>query len=111
MRTGKEIDMTENTAMDDLKAPLFAAVGAVDLALATMTEFVANLRERAEDAREDRRSRVEESRARLTKLQEELPEQFAELWGKFTGDELRKAAEGYLEAANSRYNDLVAAAR
>lgn len=99
--------MTENTTIDDLKTPLFAAVGAADLALATMADLVANLRERAEEARGTTTSRVEESRARLTKLQEELPEQFAELREKFTAEELRKAAEGYVEAATTRYNDLV----
>lgn len=100
--------MTENNAIEELKTPLFAAVGAADLALATMTDLVANLRERAEEARGDAGTRVEESRARLTKLQDELPEQFAELREKFTAEELRKAAEGYVEAATSRYNDLVA---
>lgn len=99
--------MAENPTIEELKAPLLAAVGAADLALATMTELVSSLRERAGEAREDATSRVEESRARLTKLQEELPEQFAELREKFTSEELRKAAEGYVEAATSRYNDLV----
>lgn len=99
--------MAENPTIDELKAPLLAAIGAADLALATMTDLVTNLRDRAGDARGDASSRVEESRVRLTKLQEELPEQFAELREKFTADELRKAAEGYVEAATGRYNDLV----
>jgi len=100
--------MAENPTIEELKAPLLAAIGAADLALATVTDLVANLRERAGEAREDASSRVEESRARLTKLQEELPEQFAELRERFTADELRKAAEGYAEAASGRYSDLVA---
>lgn len=100
--------MAENPTIEELKAPLLAAIGAADLALATMTDLVANLRERAGEAREDASSRVEVSRARLTKLQEELPEQFAELRERFTADELRKAAEGYVETATGRYNELVA---
>ncbi len=44
-------------------------------------------------------TRVEESRARINKLQEELPTQVGELREKLTADELRKAAEGYAEAA------------
>ncbi|NDJ91823.1 hypothetical protein [Mycolicibacter kumamotonensis] len=100
--------MAENPTIEELKAPLLAAIGAADLALATMNDLVATLRERAGDAREDASSRVEESRARLNKLQEELPEQFAELRERFTAEELRKAAEGYVEAATGRYNDLVA---
>jgi heparin binding hemagglutinin HbhA len=90
--------MAENTTIDDLKAPLLAALGAADLALATVNDLLLELRDRAEETRTDTRSRVEESRARLTKLQEDLPEQL---------DELRTAAEGYVEAATSRYNELV----
>lgn len=93
--------------IDDLRAPLLAALGAADLALATVNDLIANLRERAEETRTDTRSRVEESRARLTKLQDDLPEQFTELRERFTAEELRKAAEGYLEAATTRYSEIV----
>ena len=104
--------MTEKTekaqpTIEDLKAPLLAAVGAADLALATVNEIVASLRERAEDARTDAQGRVEEGRARLTKLQEDLPTQFEELRDKLTTDELRKAAEKYADEAQTRYNSLV----
>jgi heparin binding hemagglutinin HbhA len=99
--------MAENTNIEELKAPLLAALGAADLALATVNELITNLRDRAEETRTDTRSRVEERRARLTKLQDELPEQFTDLRERFTSDELRKAAEGYLDAATHRYNDLV----
>jgi heparin binding hemagglutinin HbhA len=99
--------MADNSNIDDLRAPLLAALGAADLALATVNELIADLRDRAGDTRTDTRSRVEESRARLTRLQEDLPEQLRELRERFTSDELRKAAEGYLEAATSRYNELV----
>ena len=67
--------MAETPTIDDLKAPLLAALGAADLALATVNDLLVELRERAEEARTDTRSRVEERRARLTKLQEDLPEQ------------------------------------
>lgn len=99
--------MAENPNVDDLRAPLLAALGAADLALTTVNELVGNMRERAEETRIDTRSRVEESRARVAKLQEVLPEHLSELREKFTADELRKAAEGYLEAATNRYNELV----
>ena len=49
--------------IEDLKAPLLAAVGAADLALATVNEIVATLRERAEEARTEPSTRVEERRA------------------------------------------------
>jgi heparin binding hemagglutinin HbhA len=93
--------------IEDLKAPLLAAVGAADLALATVNEIVTTLRERAEEARTDAGARVEERRARLAKLQEELPTQFGELRDKLSTDELRKAAEGYADAATTQYNKLV----
>ena len=84
--------------VEDLRAPLLAAVGAADLALATVNEIVASLRERAEEARTDANTALEERRARLTKLQEDLPTQFGELRERLTTDELRKAAEGYADA-------------
>jgi heparin binding hemagglutinin HbhA len=93
--------------VDDLKAPLLAAVGAADLALERVNEIVSTLRERAGEARTDAEARVEESRARLTKLQEDLPSQFGELRERLTSDELRKVAESYAEAAQTRYNKLV----
>jgi heparin binding hemagglutinin HbhA len=102
-------NMAEKTdkTIEDLKAPLLAAVGAADLALATVNEIVTTLRERAEEARTDAGARVEERRARLAKLQEELPTQFGELREKLSSDELRKAAEGYADAATAQYNKLV----
>ena len=87
--------------VDDLKAPLLAAVGAADLALERVNEIVATLRERAGEARTDAEARVEESRARLTKLQEDLPTQFGDLRERLTSDELRKFAESYAEAAQT----------
>ncbi|MFY2858367.1 heparin-binding hemagglutinin [Mycobacterium sp. THU-M104] len=99
--------MAENANTEDLRAPLLAALGAADLALATVNDLIANMRDRAEETRTDTRGRVEERRARLAKLQEDLPEQLTELRERFTADELRKAAEGYMEAATDRYNGLV----
>lgn len=49
--------MAENSNIDDIKAPLLAALGAADLALATVNELITNLRERAEETRTDTRSR------------------------------------------------------
>ena len=99
--------MAENTNVEDLKAPLLAAVGAADLALATVNEILATLRDRAEEARSEASTRVEERRAALTKLQEDLPQRAEELRGKLSTEELRKAAEGYVESATATYNSLV----
>jgi heparin binding hemagglutinin HbhA len=101
--------MSEKTqpTVEDLKAPLLAAVGAADLALAKVNEIVETLRDRADEARTDSKTRVEEGRARLTKLQEDLPTQFDELRDKLTPEELRKVAEKYADEATSQYNKLV----
>jgi heparin binding hemagglutinin HbhA len=93
--------------VDDLKAPLLAAVGAADLALERVNEIVATLLERAGEARTDAEARVEESRARLTKLQEDLPSQFGDLRDRLSSEELRKFAETYAETAQATYNKLV----
>ncbi|MEZ0340223.1 heparin-binding hemagglutinin [Mycobacterium sp. pV006] len=93
--------------IDDLKAPLLAAVGAADLALERVNEIVATLRERAGDARSDAETRVEESRARINRLQEDLPSQYADLRGRLSSEELRKFAETYADAAQSTYTKLI----
>jgi heparin binding hemagglutinin HbhA len=97
-----------NPTVDELKAPLLAAVGAADLALERVNEIVLALRERADDARSDATSRVEETRGRITRLQEELPQRAEDIRGRLSGDELRRAAEGYREQATELYNDLIA---
>ncbi|MDX1883487.1 heparin-binding hemagglutinin [Mycolicibacterium sp. 120270] len=103
----KTAKSTTQPTVDDLKAPLLAAVGAADLALERVNEIVATLRERAGEARTDAESRVEESRARLTKLQEDLPTQFGDIRDRLSSEELRKFAESYAEAAQTTYNKLI----
>ena len=93
--------------IDDLKAPLLAAVGAADLALERVNEIVATLRDRAGEARTDAEARAEKRRARINKLQEELPTQFGGLRDRLTSEELRKSAESYAETAQSTYNNLI----
>src|SRR6476659_987517 len=107
MATKKTTTAKNQPTADDLKAPLLAAVGAADLALERVNEIVATLRERAGEARTDAETRVEETRARVTKLQEELPTQFGDLRERLTSDELRKFAETYAEAAQTSYTKLV----
>jgi heparin binding hemagglutinin HbhA len=93
--------------VEDLKAPLLAAVGAADLALERVNEIVAALRERAEEARTDAGSRVEETRDRIAKLREDLPQRAEELRGRLSGDDLREAAEGYRDQVTELYNELI----
>src|SRR3954465_1658871 len=90
---------TAQPTVDDLKPPLLAAVGAADLALERVNEIVATLRDRAGEARTDAQARAEESRARINRLQEDLPSQFGDLRDRLSSDELRKFAETYADAA------------
>jgi heparin binding hemagglutinin HbhA len=99
----KKTSKNENT-IEDLKTPLLAAVGAADLALATVNEIVITLRERAEFAGD----RMDDRRAALTRLQEELPKRTEELRGRLSTEELRKAADDFLVDATETYNSLVA---
>jgi heparin binding hemagglutinin HbhA len=96
-----------NPTVEDLKAPLFAAVGAADLALERVNEIVTTLRERAGEARTDATDRVEETRGRIAKLREDLPQRAEEIRGRLTADELREAAEGYREQVTELYNELI----
>ena len=89
--------------VEDLKAPLLAAVGAADLALATVNEILVSLRDRAGTAGD----RMDDRRAALTRLQEELPKRTEELRGKLSSEELRKAAEEFFVDATEAYNSLV----
>jgi heparin binding hemagglutinin HbhA len=106
MATKSKQTKNQQTA-DELRAPLLAAVGAADLALERVNEIVATLRERAGEARTDTQARVDEGRARLTKLQEDLPTQFGDIRERLNSDELRKFAETYADAAQTTYNKLV----
>jgi len=92
-----------NPTIEDLKAPLLAAVGAADLALATVNEILGTLRERAELAGD----RMDDRRAALTRLQDELPKRREELREKLSTDELRKAADEFFADATQTYNTLV----
>ncbi|NBQ42814.1 MAG: heparin-binding hemagglutinin [Mycobacteriaceae bacterium] len=97
--------MAENTnTIEDLKAPLLAAVGAADLALETFNEILISLRERAEGAGD----RIDDRRAALTRLQDRLPKRTGDLRGKLTTEELRKAAEEFRVDAAETYSNLIA---
>jgi heparin binding hemagglutinin HbhA len=93
--------------IDDLTAPLLAAVGAADLALARVNEITNTLRERVGETRADTAARIADSRARIARLQEELPGPLGELRDRLTSDELRRYIEAYTKAAQTTYDKLV----
>ncbi|NED59663.1 heparin-binding hemagglutinin, partial [Streptomyces sp. SID10244] len=59
-----------------------------------------------EETRGTAAARFEETKTRIGSLPEDVPAGFEELRGKISSDELRKAAEGYLESATEFYNSL-----
>jgi heparin binding hemagglutinin HbhA len=71
-RSRKKNAARKAPTIDDLKDPLLAAVGVLDLALEHLDEVVGAMRERAEEARSDASSRAEATRERLTKRRQEL---------------------------------------
>ena len=98
--------------VDDLKAPLLAAVGAADLALERVNEIVATLRERAEEARTDANT----ARRGEPRPPDQAAGGPADPYRRAartasTSDELRKAAEGYADAATSQLQQARAAWR
>ncbi|MCH9735056.1 MAG: heparin-binding hemagglutinin [Actinomycetia bacterium] len=97
--------MAQNNTItvDDLKVPLLAAVGVADLTLEQVSETVTAVRERAVEARTDARTRVDETRERLLKLQKDLPERRKELRARLTTEELRR----YRGSATEQYKSLV----
>ncbi|WP_024794095.1 hypothetical protein [Tomitella biformata] len=92
--------------IENVKTPLFAAVGAGDYALQAVTEVATKLRERAEARTADWQAKAEETRERLQGLPEDVPTQISDLREKFTPEELRKVAEAYVQVATDLYNSL-----
>ncbi|GAB3129786.1 hypothetical protein GCM10027289_13050 [Tsukamurella serpentis] len=109
--------MTEQNTLEDLKTPLFAALGAGDYAYEAVAEVVEKLRDAATDASKDFQTRVEEAQAKvgdaadtaqtkLTEARDGLPKDVDELRAKFTADELRKVAAAYIQVATDIYESL-----
>lgn len=109
--------MTEQNTLDDLKTPLFAALGAGDYAYEAVSEVVDKLRAAATDASKDFQTKVEEAQAKveeatdsaqakLTEAKDGLPKDVDELRAKFTPEELRKVAAAYIQVATDIYESL-----
>lgn len=88
--------------IENVKTPLFAAVGAGDYAVAALADVVAEVRRRAEVAQ----TRVGNVRGRILTLQEEIPSDIASLRARLNTAELRKTAETYRQAATGVYSSL-----
>ncbi|UCZ59711.1 heparin-binding hemagglutinin [Mycolicibacterium phocaicum] len=97
---------SKHVTVGDLTAPILAVVGAADLAFATANDILASLRDQVAAARSDAEARLNESRARLAKLQEGLLNPIGELRG-WSNAELRKASDSYADQAQLNYDKLV----
>lgn len=86
--------------------PLFAVLGAGDLALEHVNEIVSQLRARTETATESAQAAFAATRERVESLPADLPSEIEELRARFTPEELRKVAEAYIEVATGIYNSL-----
>jgi heparin binding hemagglutinin HbhA len=86
---------TLNTAVDQVRTPLLAALGAGDLATKAVVDFVNNARERANERTEAVKGAVDD-----------LPKDFGSLREKLDPAELRKLVDEYTEAALKLYRKL-----
>ncbi len=109
--------MSDSKNFENVKTPIFAAVGAGDAVVQAVADVVAQVRSRAEtrtsevnarlaDISEEVTEGVENLRERLAALPAELPDEIAELRERFTPEELRKVAEAYLKVASDLYTSL-----
>ena len=88
---------TLNTAVDQVRTPLLAALGAGDLATKAVVDFVNNARERATERTGAVKGAVDE-----------LPKDFGSLREKLDPAELRKLVDEYTDAALKLYRRLAA---
>ncbi|MBB3037510.1 hypothetical protein [Hoyosella altamirensis] len=92
--------------IESVKTPLFAAVGAGDLAVEAVGGFVKDLRGRAATAATDTQARAQRTREIISSLPSQVPSDLSELRARINGDDLRKQAESYLHNAAGTYGEL-----
>jgi len=90
-----DVRKTLNTAVEQLRTPLLAALGAGNLATQAVTDAVAKARTRVTESGEVARKNIEELPSEVTTLREKLDPA-----------ELRKLIDDYTEAALKLYNRL-----
>lgn len=86
---------TLNTAVDQVRTPLLAALGAGDLATKAVVDFVNKAREQAGERTEQVKGAVDD-----------LPKEFGSLRDKLDPAELRKLVDEYTDAAMKLYRKL-----
>ncbi|WP_149361702.1 hypothetical protein [Lolliginicoccus suaedae] len=89
-----------------VKTPLFAAVGAGDIAAESLGGIVKDARRAAGSRASDVQARIDRARGRVVALQEQVPSELAGLRGRVGSAELRKQADAYLQSARTAYGTL-----
>ncbi|MFO7194108.1 MAG: hypothetical protein DIU77_017845, partial [Thermocrispum agreste] len=107
-----------NSAFEQVRTPLLAALGAGNLATKAVVDTVHKARERAGEGREGVRKTIDEAGEGLRKAIDEARKaaedlrgsgDFSELRSKLTADELRKLVDEYSESARKLYDKLAEA--
>lgn len=116
----KQATHAVSDALEPARTPLYAMIGAGDLAAEAVRDYVARARGEAAGQAKEVQTKVTDLQSRLTDLQErlvevrvqvrtkvgELPDDVAELRGKFEPTELRTALEGYVKSLQDIYEKL-----
>jgi len=107
-------------ALEQARTPLYAVLGAGDLASEAVRDYVAKARADASGQAKDVQTRVNDLQAKLSELQDrlvdvrtqvrtrvgELPDEVTELRGKLEPAELRHALENYVQSLQDLYERL-----
>lgn len=91
-------------ALAAARTPVYAYIGANDLAVEAVAHIVSDLRQRAEDTVMGLQERAAEVPGRV----QAVPGEVASLLNQFRPEELRKVAEAYVQVAAGIYNGLAA---
>jgi heparin binding hemagglutinin HbhA len=91
----EDVRKAVNTAVEQLRTPLLAALGAGNLATQAVSDAVSKAKERVSESSEAARKNIEELPSEVTTLREKLDPV-----------ELRKVIDDYTEAALKLYNKL-----
>lgn len=120
----KQATTTIEQALEQARTPLYAALGAGELATEAVRDYVVKARSEAGGQAKDVQTRINELQTRLAELQarlaevrgqartqlrtrvSELPEDMAELRGRLDAAELRQALERYLQSLQATYERL-----
>jgi heparin binding hemagglutinin HbhA len=100
-------------ALEQARTPLYAVLGAGDLATEAVRDYVSKARGEANGQAKDVQARLAELQDRLVEVRAqvrtkvgELPDDVAELRGRFEPAELRTALEGYVKSLQDLYERL-----